>query len=110
MTSFAIKHAPKCSDDIWDCLIEECEQINLNARINLLYFLDILLERQEGTYQGLVERDLAKLVGLVVPDTREGGLNLMSTNQVSFETQELPFLTRVTLPYSCLSIVLSSSY
>lgn len=54
----------------------------------MFYFLDTLLD-QQGTngqirpYAHLVKRDLAKLVEMVVPPTREGILNLMAANQVS---------------------------
>lgn len=66
--------------------MEECGRVNLNARINLLYFLDTLLDKQAPgqPYKEFVRRDLAKLVEMVVPDTREGVLNLMSTNQASW--------------------------
>lgn len=95
VSSFAIKHGPKCADDLWDCLVEECESVSLNARINLLFFLDTLLDKQgsggagagEGRpYVALVKRDLAKVVDLVVPQTREGVLNLMAADQVSRST------------------------
>ncbi|ORY69313.1 CTD kinase subunit gamma CTK3-domain-containing protein [Leucosporidium creatinivorum] len=103
VSSFALKHGPRCGDDIWDCLVDECSHLNLNARINLLYFLDSLLDKelptessskqpqQQQPYKGLVKRDLAKVVDMVVPHTREGVLNLMSANQVlrSWRTRRL---------------------
>lgn len=97
VSAFALKHGPRCGDDIWDCLVDECSHLNLNARINLLYFLDSLLDKEPPTeaskppqqqlYKNLVKRDLAKVVDMVVPDTREGVLNLMSANQVGFSVQ-----------------------
>lgn len=95
VSAFAFKHGPRCGEDIWDCLVDECPQVNLNARINLLYFLDSLLDKEQPAmaeggkptvvqpYKNLVKRDLAKVVDIVVPQTREGVLNLMSANQVS---------------------------
>ena len=71
--------------------------MSLNQRINLLYFLDSLLDdklQQSGytgtandsstqlPYNNLIKRDLPKIVEMVVPDTREGVLNLMSAQQV----------------------------
>lgn len=84
VSAFALKYGPKCGDDIWDCLVDECNQVNLNARINLLYFLDTLLDKHAPgqPYKDLVRRDLAKLVEMVVPQTKEGVLNLMSASQV----------------------------
>lgn len=58
----------------------------MNARINIFYALDGLLEASldAGTlvYLDLLKRDLAKIVELVVPKTKEGRLNMMSTRQV----------------------------
>ena len=99
VSSFAIKHGQKCGDDIWDCLVEECAQINLNQRINLLFFLDSLLENSTVglPYRHLVKRDLAQLVQLVVPQSREGILNLMSADQVSLRPPS-------PLPYALLTL------
>ncbi|GEM06279.1 C-terminal domain kinase, subunit gamma, CTK3 [Rhodotorula toruloides] len=46
VASFALKHAAKCSDDIWDCYVDEIAHANLNARVNLLYLLDALLDKE----------------------------------------------------------------
>ncbi|BGO92784.1 hypothetical protein NBRC10512_007903 [Rhodotorula toruloides] len=106
VASFALKHAAKCSDDIWDCYVDEIAHANLNARVNLLYLLDALLDKEGpkgvsrgaeasavglGSYRVLVERDLGKVVGHVVPETREGILNWMSVQQVlrSWKTRRL---------------------
>lgn len=65
-------------------------------RINILYLLDNLCESslmhqsqvgvaggsQGGSYVQYVTRDLHKIVQLVVPDTRDGLVNLLSTRQV----------------------------
>jgi CTD kinase subunit gamma len=81
----------------------------LNTRINLLYMLDSLCESslvaceplaqvqnstsipgtspqnlsKEPFYIEFVRKDLPKLVDLVVPESREGLANLMSTTQVN---------------------------
>ncbi|GAA5873208.1 hypothetical protein JCM3774_000080 [Rhodotorula dairenensis] len=97
VAAFALKHAAKCSDDIWDCYLEEVGAVSLNGRVNLLYLLDALLEKEgpklvtrgvsgsvvgQGSYRALAERDLGKVVAHVVPETREGVLNWMSTHQL----------------------------
>ncbi|GAA5897315.1 hypothetical protein JCM6882_001856 [Rhodosporidiobolus microsporus] len=106
VASFALKHASRASDDIWDCYLDEIASANLNSRINLLYLVDALLDKEgpkvvsrgagagivgTGSYRALVERDLAKVVKNVVPETREGVLNWMSTHQVlrSWKTRRL---------------------
>ncbi|GAA5859640.1 hypothetical protein JCM8547_006175 [Rhodosporidiobolus lusitaniae] len=106
VASFALKHAARASDDIWDCYLDEIASANLNSRVNLLYLLDALLDKEgpkvvvkgagagvvgTGSYRALVERDLSKVVKSVVPETREGVLNWMSTHQVlrSWKTRRL---------------------
>ncbi|GAA5862545.1 hypothetical protein JCM1840_004221 [Sporobolomyces johnsonii] len=106
VASFALKHAQKCSDDLWDCYLDEVHHATLNSRINLLYLLDAVLDREgpkvvvkhavggavgQGSYRALVERDLGKVVDSVVPDSREGVLNWMSAIQVlrSWKTRRL---------------------
>lgn len=91
---FALKYSSRCGEDLWDCVIEECQKGTINTRINILYFLDSLCEaslvsRSSGTsskgnksYVDFVTRDLKKIVDFVVPDGRSGLLNLMSTRQV----------------------------
>ncbi|KAM0793474.1 hypothetical protein ACM66B_000916 [Microbotryomycetes sp. NB124-2] len=85
-TSFALKHAPRCADDIWDCVMEECMRASLNSRINLLYLVDQLLDSQQPPnsqpFLAFANRDLAQLVNNVVPDSKLGSLNLMSATQV----------------------------
>lgn len=118
VSSFALKHGPKCADDIWDCLVEECDSVSLNARINLLYFLDTLLDKQgvmgEGRpYAALVKRDLAKVVDLVVPHSREGVLNLMAADQVGAvfllsSSYNDEYLTRESIHFGSLVQVLRS--
>lgn len=69
--------------------IAEAIQGSLNTRINILYFLDSLAEAstslgpQDAPYLEFISRDLGLIVERVVPDTREGVLNLKSAKQVS---------------------------
>ena len=74
--------------DLWECILEELEKANLNARINIFYMLDSLLDQSLAlgveSYRELVRKDLEKVVNLTVPrDAREGVLNRMSAMQVS---------------------------
>lgn len=63
-------------------------QGSLNTRINVLYFLDSLLDASsalgptDAPYPAFVARDLGSIVGSVVPESREGVLNLKSARQV----------------------------
>lgn len=83
--------------DLWACIIEELEKSNINARINIFYMLDSLLDQAQAigleSYTALVERDLETVVDLTVPtDVKEGVLNRLSTVQVSSA-----------VPHHCLS-------
>jgi len=98
VVGFAIKYFPPCGEDLWDCIVEECQKGSINARINILYFLDSLCEtcllvkshssavgsdgKAGNLYVDFVARDLAKIVEYVVPEGRQGLPNLISTKQI----------------------------
>ncbi|KZV69782.1 hypothetical protein PENSPDRAFT_608211 [Peniophora sp. CONT] len=96
---FALKFYAQCGEDLWDCIVDECQKGSINNRINILYFLDSLCEssvlaknsthpHQLGSgsappyYLEYVSRDLRKVVGYVVPEGRTGLPNLLSTRQM----------------------------
>ncbi|WWC62220.1 uncharacterized protein I303_104815 [Kwoniella dejecticola CBS 10117] len=85
---YAIKYGSKCGEDLWECIIEQCGKGSLNTRINILYFLDTLLEvslpldHTEAPYPELVTKNLLSIVEKVVPDNRDGILNLRSAKQI----------------------------
>jgi CTD kinase subunit gamma len=31
VVQFAVRNAPRCGDDLWDCLIEECDKAGLSS-------------------------------------------------------------------------------
>ncbi|KAL0955557.1 hypothetical protein HGRIS_001796 [Hohenbuehelia grisea] len=107
VVGFAIKYFPPCGEDLWDCIVEECQKGSIHARINILYFLDSLCETcllvkshssslgydsnapstssktlNINGYVDYVTRDLGKIVDYVVPEGRQGLLNLTSTKQI----------------------------
>ncbi|THH26356.1 hypothetical protein EUX98_g7833 [Antrodiella citrinella] len=96
VVGYALKYFSRCGEDLWDCIVEECQKGSINNRINILYFLDSLCETSllakahSGTdgsqtssyYVDYVSRDLGKIVEYVVPDGRQGLPNLMSTKQI----------------------------
>ncbi|WVW84275.1 hypothetical protein I302_106305 [Kwoniella bestiolae CBS 10118] len=88
VVGYAIKYGSRCSEDLWECIVEQCGKGSLNTRINILYFLDTLLEASlplgpaDAPYPQLVTNNLQDIVGKVVPDNREGVLNLRSAKQI----------------------------
>ncbi|WWC69867.1 uncharacterized protein I206_103810 [Kwoniella pini CBS 10737] len=88
VVGYAIKYGSKCGEDLWECIIEQCGKGSLNTRINILYFLDNLLEvslpldHSEAPYPELVTKNLQSIVERVVPDNRDGVLNLRSAKQI----------------------------
>ncbi|CEH16458.1 CTD kinase subunit gamma CTK3 [Ceraceosorus bombacis] len=97
LIAFANVHADKARNDIWDCTVGEAEKTNLNARLNILFFIDALLSEENagstsqqpaspsllpmdegsmaaagGGYHALATRDLKKLLHFTVPDTWQG--------------------------------------
>ncbi|TFY83750.1 hypothetical protein EWM64_g256 [Hericium alpestre] len=99
VVGYALKYYARCGEDLWDCVVEECQKGSINNRINILYFLDSLCETSllakshpvvmgpdvppnSSFYVDYVSRDLAKIVEHVVPEGRQGLPNLMSTKQI----------------------------
>lgn len=93
VVAFAVRHFVACGEDLWDCIVEECQKGSINSRINILYFLDslcetcLLLRSHSSTANGpqyvdFVSRDLQKVVESVVPEGRAGLPNLTSTKQI----------------------------
>lgn len=73
--------------DLWECIMEELEKASINARMNIFYMLDSLLDQSLAigveSYRRLVSLDIDKVVQFTVPTSlREGVLNRMSTMQV----------------------------
>ncbi|KAF9519407.1 hypothetical protein BS47DRAFT_1482096 [Hydnum rufescens UP504] len=44
IVGYALKYFSRCGDDLWECIVEECQKGSLNMRINILYLLDNLCE------------------------------------------------------------------
>ncbi|WVQ67416.1 uncharacterized protein L199_005612 [Kwoniella botswanensis] len=88
VVGYAIKYGSRCSEDLWECIVEQCGKGSLNTRINILYFLDTLLEASlplgpvDAPYPQLVTQNLQDIVGKVVPDGRDRVLNLRSAKQI----------------------------
>ncbi|KAG0706060.1 CTD kinase subunit gamma CTK3-domain-containing protein [Suillus ampliporus] len=102
VVGFALKYFSRCGEDLWECIIEECQKGSINHRINILYFLDSLCETsllakahqlpEQGSssskqinnalYVDYVSRDLTQIVECVVPVGRQGLPNLPSTKQI----------------------------
>ncbi|EJD08292.1 uncharacterized protein FOMMEDRAFT_101733 [Fomitiporia mediterranea MF3/22] len=95
VVAYALKYFSRCGEDLWDCVVEECQKGSLNTRINILYLLDSLCETSllskasfgpsnynNNLYVDFVARDLAMIVDYVVPQSREGLINLMSAVQI----------------------------
>ncbi|KAH7929564.1 hypothetical protein BV22DRAFT_1029421 [Leucogyrophana mollusca] len=104
VVSYALKYFSRCGEDLWDCIVEECQKGSINHRINILYFLDSLCEtsllakshsqvdpststasttKSKGAfYVDFVARDLEQIVEYVVPQGRQGLPNLTSTKQI----------------------------
>ncbi|KAI0666956.1 CTD kinase subunit gamma CTK3-domain-containing protein [Trametes maxima] len=94
IVGYAVKYFQSCGEDLWDCIVEECQKGSLNNRINILYLLDSLCEacllskpppgtgQSSSSYVTYVSRDLPQIVEYVVPEGRQGLPNLMSTKQI----------------------------
>ena len=64
-------------------------QATINARINIFFALDALLDAstnsgaaRDAPFLRMARRDLGRIVDLVVPDDRDGVLNALSATQI----------------------------
>lgn len=73
-----------CAGDLWKCLLQECRKGSLNHRLNILYMLDELIsDKGAAVYRAYIAHQLPEIVDMVVPDERNGIINLLATLQVS---------------------------
>ncbi|KAG8738645.1 hypothetical protein FRC10_006634 [Ceratobasidium sp. 414] len=103
IVGYALKHFARCGEDLWDCVMEECQKGSLNTRMNILHLLDNLCETallhqtgvsipsSQAPYIDYVTRDLDKIVELVVPNSRDGLINFQSARQIleSWQTKRV---------------------
>ncbi|KAI9570100.1 CTD kinase subunit gamma CTK3-domain-containing protein [Boletus coccyginus] len=100
VVGYALKYFSRCGEDLWECIVEECQKGSINHRINILYFLDLLCESsllakahqpppaessshtKPSFYVEYISRDLRQIVECVVPVGRQGLPNLTSTKQI----------------------------
>ncbi|WFD29755.1 hypothetical protein MSPP1_000767 [Malassezia sp. CBS 17886] len=90
IVAFALQYAKTCADDIWDCIMAECEKGSSNTRVNVLFLLDVFLAddfaspaAEVDVYRALALRDLTAIVDMVMPpDSWDAVLNLGSTRQI----------------------------
>ncbi|KAF8608171.1 hypothetical protein BDV93DRAFT_519231 [Ceratobasidium sp. AG-I] len=103
IVGYALKHFARCGEDLWDCVMEECQKGSLNTRMNILHLLDNLCETallhqtgvtipsSQAPYIDYVTRDLEKIVEFVVPNSRDGLINFQSARQIleSWQTKRV---------------------
>ena len=103
IVAFALRHATRSADDIWDCIMTECARVSANAvwawltrqapsntRINILFLLDAFLADDFQTnavavaiYRTIAAQHLATIVDMIVPpDNWDAVLNANSTRQI----------------------------
>ncbi|KAK9479730.1 CTD kinase subunit gamma CTK3-domain-containing protein [Lipomyces japonicus] len=92
----SIQSATKCaqfalryqdlSEDLYSCIIEELDKTSLNARINMLFFLETLCEYSTRSgfteYVDMVRRDLWEIFDKVVPEAKGALANVNLARKV----------------------------
>ena len=70
LSQFALKHKT-LHEDLYSCILEELTSTSLNDRVNIFFFLQILMEQSDRTrfraYAELIRRDLERIVSAVAP-------------------------------------------
>ncbi|RKP24466.1 CTD kinase subunit gamma CTK3-domain-containing protein [Syncephalis pseudoplumigaleata] len=82
---FALNEEELC-EDLYSCVLEELDQASINARINLLYTIDALVQPAgRGGFAGYRDQlrpDLVRVIRTVVPEGQLGAVNLSQTRKV----------------------------
>ncbi|CAG7850739.1 SubName: Full=Uncharacterized protein {ECO:0000313/EMBL:CCA68504.1} [Serendipita indica DSM 11827] len=101
VVAFALEYHSTCGEDFWETVLQECRTGSTNMRINLLYFLDSLCEASAQSasnqrskpssstkpvgpglyYVNLLQKDLSSIIEWVVPESRDGLINVQSAMQ-----------------------------
>ncbi|ELU36774.1 CTK3 domain-containing protein [Rhizoctonia solani AG-1 IA] len=79
IVGYALKHYARCGEDLWDCVMEECQKGGVTT------------PSSQAPYIEYVTRDLEKIVEYVVPDSRDGLVNFQSARQIleSWQTKRV---------------------
>ncbi|KAF3938278.1 hypothetical protein ABW19_dt0206790 [Dactylella cylindrospora] len=83
--AFALKHKD-LDEDLHSCILEQLEKSSMNNRVNLLYFIEHLLElsvaKNVTNYVPMIQNDYRIIVDSVSPPDQSGLQNIASTRKV----------------------------
>ena len=73
--TLAIRYAETSSEEIWSCIMQQCQKASLNARVNLFFLLDALFTDESFSdpvvaatyYLPMAQRDIKNIVDMIVP-------------------------------------------
>ncbi|QSL64740.1 hypothetical protein MERGE_002042 [Pneumocystis wakefieldiae] len=76
---FALRHKD-LDEDLYNCVLEELELSSLNARLNIMYFLETLCDYSYkngcSSYISMIRKDIGKIVRAVAPPGPQGAANV----------------------------------
>ncbi|EPS38237.1 hypothetical protein H072_8037 [Dactylellina haptotyla CBS 200.50] len=83
--AFALKHKD-LDEDLHSCILEQLETSSMNNRVNLLYFIEHLLEmsvsKSVNNYIPMIQSEFRTIVDCVSPPDQSGLQNIASTRKV----------------------------
>ncbi|KAK6358270.1 hypothetical protein TWF730_007620 [Orbilia blumenaviensis] len=83
--AFALKHKD-LDEDLHSCILEQLETSSMNNRVNLLYFIEHLLEmsvsKGVNNYIPMIQSEFRTIVDCVSPADQSGLQNITSTRKV----------------------------
>ncbi|GAO48830.1 hypothetical protein SAICODRAFT_70793 [Saitoella complicata NRRL Y-17804] len=98
--SFAIKQK-HLDEDLFSCVIEELEQTSMNARVNILYFLETLCDASVKagvlSYRSLLASSIGAIVDAVAPEGAAGSANVATVRKVLANLRVKGYLEENTL-------------
>ncbi|KAJ6263178.1 hypothetical protein Dda_1739 [Drechslerella dactyloides] len=93
--AFALKHKD-LDEDLHSCILEQLETSSMNNRVNLLYFIEHLLEMSVAksitNYIPMIQSEFRTIVDCVSPADQSGLQNIASTRKVLTKIKDAKLL------------------
>ncbi|EWC44490.1 hypothetical protein DRE_06758 [Drechslerella stenobrocha 248] len=97
--AFALKHKD-LDEDLHSCILEQLETSSMNNRVNLLYFIEHLLEMSVAkginNYIPMIQAEFRTIVECVSPPDQSGLQNIASTRKVLTKIKDQKLITAET--------------
>ncbi|KAJ1885593.1 hypothetical protein LPJ66_010043 [Kickxella alabastrina] len=85
VSQYAIDHA-SLSDNLFDCILEKLEKLQVPPRLNLLFVIDTILlsDHRTGshTWTDLIKKEIVSIIKTVIPENPGGDANVSQVRKL----------------------------